>query len=289
MGYVSYKHLPVELMPVSELQTLFVQVSSRIEVEPNYIENQAVIPIEGAIGTLDGVEDISSQITNRQATITVSFKSNVNTQLANLKLEEKINQIRSNLDDNFSVQVVRANSLQTTSNFMELQIRGSGGTDRIRNIVDEEVVNQLENIDGIATVNVFGGQEKSLEVVIDDDACEAYNITPTQITSALGQYAQNRTFTGYLHEPDKRFFVHVSAEYGKVSDIENIVLKPGPILLKDVADVSFGVKEVTSYSRVNGLDAVSATLINDSQANLIDLSHRTLCSVKFCRNYGNQH
>lgn len=280
LGYISYKHLSVELMPISELQTLFVQVNARMEVEPNYFENQAVIPIEGAIGTLDGVEEISSQITNRQATITVSFSNDINTQLEYLKLEEKVNQISQDLDDNFTVQVVQVNTLQTSNDFMELQIRGSGGTDRIRNIVDEEVVNHLENIDGIAAVNVYGGQEKSVEVILDMEACDAYNISSAQISSAIGQYAQTRTFSGYLHEPDKRYFVHVSAEYGSVYDIENIVLREGPIVLKDVADIYFGVKEVTSYSRVNGLDAVSATLISDSQANLIELSHSTLEQIR---------
>ncbi|MBN1158488.1 MAG: efflux RND transporter permease subunit [Bacteroidales bacterium] len=280
LGYISYKHLAVELMPSSELQTLFVQISSRMEVEPNYLENQAVIPVEGAIGTLDGVEDISSRITNRQATITVSFKSDINTQLAYMKLDERINQIRQNLDENFTVQVVQANTLETTNDFMELQIRGSGGTDRVRNIVDEEIANQLENIDGIAAMNVYGGQEKSVEVIYDKDACEAYNISPAQISSAIGQFAQSRTFTGHAHEPDRRYFVHITAEYGSVGDIENIVLKEGPILLKDVADVYFGVKEVTSYSRVNGLDAVSATLVSDSESNLIDLSHRTLEQIE---------
>jgi multidrug efflux pump subunit AcrB len=50
LGYVSYKQLPVELMPNAELPMLFVQINSQ-EVDPAYMESQAVIPIEGAIGT----------------------------------------------------------------------------------------------------------------------------------------------------------------------------------------------------------------------------------------------
>jgi len=52
LGYVSYKHLPVELYPNAELPILFVQVNSTIEADPEYVENQAVIPLEGAIGAL---------------------------------------------------------------------------------------------------------------------------------------------------------------------------------------------------------------------------------------------
>jgi len=275
LGYVSYKQLPVELMPNADLPMLFVQVSSQQEVDPNYMENQAVIPVEGAIASLEGVESMESWLNNRQASIQVSFNKNVNFKYTFLKLQEKIDQVRDNLPDGFNVTVNRVDVQQLSNQFMELQIRGSGGTDRIRNIVDQEVKNELENIDGIASANVFGGKEKSIEVTIDMAACEAYGITPANIRSALGSNAQSRVFAGYLHESNKQYFVHVTAEYQNVTDIENIVLAEGPILLKDVAEVYFGVKEETTISRVNGLDAISVLLVNDSQANLIDLSHRT--------------
>jgi multidrug efflux pump subunit AcrB/ABC-type multidrug transport system ATPase subunit len=275
LGYVSYKQLPVELMPNADLPMLFVQVTSRQEVDPNYMENQAVIPVEGAIASLEGVESMETWLNNRQASIQVSFNKNVNFKYTFLKLQEKIDQVRDNLPDGFTVMVNRVDVQQLSNQFMELQVRGSGGTDRIRNIVDQEVKNELENVDGIASANVFGGKERSIEVTIDMAACDAYGITSANIRSALGTNAQNRVFAGYLHESGKQYFVHVTAEYQSVSDIENIVLAEGPILLKDVAEVYFGVKEETTISRVNGLDAISVLLVSDSQANLIDLSHRT--------------
>jgi multidrug efflux pump subunit AcrB/ABC-type multidrug transport system ATPase subunit len=275
LGFISYKQLPVELMPDATLPQLFVQISSRQEVDPSYMENQAVIPVEGAIGTIDGVEEISTFLNNRQATIQISFKKTVNFKFLYLKMQEKIDQIRGTLPTGFNVMLTRVDVGQLSNQFMELQIRGSGGTDRIRNIVDQEVTNEISNIDGIASVNVYGGQEKSIEITIDRAACEAYNITPSQISGALGSNSQNRTFAGYLHDSGKQYFVHVSAEYHDVKDIENIVVATGPIFLKDVADVYFGVKEETTYSRVNGMDAIQMLLVSDSQANLIDLSHRT--------------
>jgi multidrug efflux pump subunit AcrB/ABC-type multidrug transport system ATPase subunit len=273
LGYVSYKQLPVELMPNAELPMLFVQINSRIEVDPNYMENQAVIPIEGAISTMEGIESIESNLNNRSASIQVNFKQNVDFQYTFLKLQEKIDQASDDLDENFMVTVNRVNIEQLSNQFMELQIRGSGGTDRIRNLVDQEIAAEFENIDGIASVTVFGGKERSIEVTYNKAALEAYGITPAQIRNVITQNSTNRTFVGYLHESQKQYFVHVTAEYEDVTDIENIVVAEGPILLKDVADVYFGVKEEESISRVNGLDAVSMMLVSDSQANLIDLSH----------------
>jgi len=275
LGYISYRQLPVELMPDAELPMLYVQIGSRIEVDPSYMENQAVIPIEGAIGTMEGVETMETWLNSRQASIQVSFKKNVNFKYTFLKLQEKIDQAADNLPEEFTVMVNRVDVQQLSNQFMELQVRGSGGTDRLRNIVDQEVTREIENIDGIASVNVYGGKERSIEITIDKAACDAYGITMSQVRSALSRNSRNRTFTGYLHESQKQYFVHVSSEYENVNDIENIIVAEGPIFLKDVAEVYFGVKEETTLSRVNGKDAISMLLVGDSQSNLIDLSHRT--------------
>ncbi|MDR2910509.1 MAG: efflux RND transporter permease subunit [Bacteroidales bacterium] len=273
LGYISYKQLQIELMPNAELPTLSVQISSRNEVDPNYMEKQAVIPIEGAIGTMDGIESMETSLNSRSATIQVNFKQNVNTKYLFLRLQEKIDQAAETLDDNFTVNVNR-NSGNTSNMFMELQVRGTEGADRVRSVVDEEVTDQIENIDGVATVEVYGGQEKSVEVTYDPAAIKAYNITPSQIQSAISSGATERVFTGYLHDSQKKHFVLVTSEYKTVSDIENIVVADGPIYLKDVADVYFGVKEVETISRINGMESVSMVLYSESQANLIELSHR---------------
>ena len=56
LGYISYKQLPVELLPSAELPMLFVTVSGQQEMNPQYMESHAIIPLEGAIGTLEGID-----------------------------------------------------------------------------------------------------------------------------------------------------------------------------------------------------------------------------------------
>ena len=276
LGYVSYKQLPVELLPNAELPMLFVQVTSAQDMDPSYVESEVVIPIEGAIGTIGGVEQIESLIDSRQSSIKIDFKSNINFKITALKLQEKINEIASSLPEGFTVQVQKIDVSMLAGGFMSLQVRGSGGTDRVRNLVEKEIRPDLENIDGIASVNIYGGREKAIEVQLDPDACKALNLTPSAISSLLTQNTQEKAFVGYASEPDGKYFVHVNSPYTEVSDLENIVVASGPVLLKDVATVFFDMKEETSYSRVNGKDAVSVSLLADSQANLIQLSHRTV-------------
>ncbi len=275
LGYVSYKQLPVGLLPNAELPMLFVQVASAQDMDPSYVESEVVIPLEGAIGTIGGVEQIESRIDSRQSSIKIDFKPNINFKITALKLQEKINETASSLPEGFTVQVQKVDVSMLAGGFMSLQVRGSGGTDRVRNLVEKEIRPDLENIDGIASVNIYGGREKAIEVQLDPDACKALGLTPSGISSLLAQNTQEKAFVGNTNEPDGKYFVHVNSPYTEVSDLENIVVAPGPILLKDIATVFFDMKEETSYSRVNGKDAVSVSLLADSQANLIGLSHRT--------------
>jgi multidrug efflux pump subunit AcrB len=124
LGYVSYKKLPVELFPNAQLPFLVVQVGTPLEVDPSYIENQAVIPIEGAIGTLEGIEKIESNINSRYATIMIYYNQKADLKYANLKLQEKIDLVKGSIPLEFIINVVKIDLKQLTNQFMSLQIRG---------------------------------------------------------------------------------------------------------------------------------------------------------------------
>ena len=276
LGYVSYKKLPVELFPNSQLPFLIVQVGTPLEIDPSYIETQAVIPIEGAVGTLEGIEKIESNISSRYATIWIYYNQKADLKYANLKLQEKIDLIKGSLPQEFIINVIKIDLKGLTNQFMSLQIRGTGGIDRIRNIADRDIKPEFENIDGIAGVQVYGGQENSIEVRLNERACKAYGITMGQVRNLLSNNGRDKTFAGKVVDGKDELFVTVTSEYTDVRDIGGIIVKQdGPVLLKDIAEIFFGVKEQTSYSRVNGLDAVTMTLVNDNrQISLIYLMMR---------------
>lgn len=280
LGYVSYKKLPVELIPNAQLPALIVQVATPLELDPSYIENQAVVPIEGAVGTLENVEKIESNITSQYGTIIIYYTKNSDLKYANLRLQEKIDIVKSTIPSEFIINVIKIDLEQLSNQFMSLQVRGEGGVDRIRNIADREIKPEFENIDGIAGVQVYGGQENSIEVRLNRKACKALGITPGQISQVLNNNSSNKTFAGKVYDGSDEFFVNISSEYTDIKDIGNIIVRQqGPVLLHDIAEIFYGVRERQSYSRVNGMDAVTMTLVNDNQANLIKLSHDAIDQV----------
>ncbi len=275
LGYVSYKKLAVEMLPNAELPFLIVQVSSPLEGDPNNLEQKAVIPIEGAIGTLENIERIESNIYPNNAIIIVFFQKNTNLKYTFLKLQQKVDQVKTQLPQGMFVQIMRIDVKQLSGSFMNIQVSGEGGVERLRNLVDKKIKPEIENVEGISSARVFGGREKTIEVIIDPEACKAFGITTSVVRSAISNSEKQKTFVGKVLDGGNRLFVHVSAEYKDVNDVGQIVVAKGPIFLKDVAKIFFGFKKETSYSRVNGKDAVTISLMNDNQANLIELSHRT--------------
>ncbi len=285
LGYISYQQLPVELLPNTELPFLIVQATARQEMDPKYIEKKAIIPLEGAISSLEGIDSIESFAERRSGRIMVYFNPDVAIKYVHLKLQERINAVKATLGDEFTVMVLKVDTQQLSSMFMRLQVRGSGDVDRIRNVVDRKVLEELENIDGMARVEVFGGREETVEIILNEEACKAYNITSTQIRSAITRNNRNKTFVGQVYEKNRRYFVNLTAEFTDVHQLENIVLKTsGPVLLKDVANVYFGVKERTSISRINGQESVTLQLMRETLVNMIALSHATRAVISDLNN-----
>ncbi|MDL2330735.1 efflux RND transporter permease subunit, partial [Odoribacter sp. OttesenSCG-928-A06] len=279
MGFFSYSYLPMELYPNAELPMLNVRISAVQELDPDYIESKAVIPIEGIIGTLEGVEKTESRISTRNASISVSFSKNTDIKYAYLKLEEKVKAVAATLPEEFTVMVNKASAGMVNSQFMTLLVLSGEDVDYARSITDKDIAPVLENVEGVAGIMVMGGRQKSIEVVVDKEKCDALKISRSQISALISRNMEEKTFAGSVYEENKRYFVNVTAEYLKTEDLGHIVVAPGPILLKDIAEINFGIKEEDSYSRVNGKEVITCILAKSPQVNIIELSAKVRSEV----------
>lgn len=274
MGLFSYKYLPMELYPDAEFPSLNVSVTTKTELDPKYIESQTVIPVEGVISGMEGVEEIQTRISTRNARTSVSFNKNTNIKYAYLKLEEKIKTLAKTVPEEFTLQVSKAGTGMANDQFMTLQILGDEDVDYVRNITDSDIAPILESTDGVASVMVIGGRQKSIEILLDEEKCKALNITAYQISSLINKNMSEKTFAGTVYKNIKRYFVNVTAEYLKTEDLGSIVVAKGPVLLKDIADINFGIKEEETYSRVNGKEVITCVIAKSPLVNVIDLSER---------------
>lgn len=280
MGIFSYRYLKMELYPDAEYPSLNVNISAKTELDCKYIESYGAIPVEGVISGMEGVEEITTSISPRNARIKVSFAKNTNVKYAYLKLEEKIKTLAKSLPEEFTVQVSKSGVGRASDQFMTLQIFGDEDIDYVRNIADADIVPILESTDGIASVAVLGGRQKSIEILLDQEKCKALNITTSLVSSLISKNMSEKSFAGSVYQNVKRYFVNVTAEYLRTEDLGNIVVADGPVLLKDIADIEFGIKDEESYSRVNGKELITCILSKSPLVNIIELSERVRQEIK---------
>ena len=134
LGYISYRQLPVELMPNAEPPFLIVNVSCTSDIDPQYMEKLAIIPVEGAISTLEGIDMIESSVDRQIGVIYVYYNQNVKMKYAYLKLQGKIDELKSILPEEFKISVFKVDTERLSNTFMRLQVRGNNGLERIRRV-----------------------------------------------------------------------------------------------------------------------------------------------------------
>ncbi|MCT4590480.1 MAG: efflux RND transporter permease subunit [Carboxylicivirga sp.] len=281
LGVISYKQLSFELLPNTDYPLLFVQVRATTELDPKHMEQEGAIPIEGLISTLEGIEKIETRVRPGQVMVFVYLNRNVDVKYSYLKLVEKIEGASGVLPETMIAQVFKADIDQMNSQFMTVQVRGEGGVDRIRNIVEQDIKSKLESVDGVSSIEVSGGRQKSVEIICRQDVLDSYGLTSGRIRQLITSGQNEKVFAGKVVEGQMQYYVTAEADYNHISDVENIVVKSdGPVLLKDIAEINVSVKEDDSYSRVNGLESVSLAIARDAQVNMIELSDNTLRQIE---------
>lgn len=276
LGTVSYSRLSVELIPFAELPMLIVQVQSVRDADPHYIERQAVIPLESAIAGLEGIERIETQLEQRRAMLFVYYTRHSDQQYTFLKLEERVAATRERLGDEFIAMVFKLDTEQLSSQFMSLQARGVGDLDQIRHVVDEKVVPELENVEGMANVAVYGGRQQSVEVLLSEEVLRSHGLTLSEVNSRISEGSRQRRYLGQVEEAGQLLFVNLASDYGTLEELRETIVRPqGPVRLGQIGTVIDGGAQRETIARINGMEAISIALVSDRQANLLALSAAT--------------
>ena len=281
LGAVSFRQLPIQLFPNTELPQLIVFISGPPNADPSYVEHNAVIPLEGAIAGLENIEEIESFVNFRQAIIFIYYDTSSRQIYDYLKLQDRISAASALLDDSFQASVFKTDPEQLSNQFLSFQARGEGSLDQIRSVIDEKVTPQLEVIQRVANVNEYGGQERSIEVVLDSKQLGEFGLTVNQVASQINQQGGLKQYLGIARKGRQKYFVNLVSEYTEIPDLRDIVVKsPGPITLGQIAEIRDGVAEEESISLINGMEVVTVSLVRSWDTNLLALAATTRKAIE---------
>ena len=292
-GVVTYGTLPVELFP--EIEFPLITVSTFYpSANPAAVVRDVTEPIEKAISGIDGVEDIQSVSSENRSLVLANFKFGTDMTDAERAFVGMLGGIQFPTGVG-EPKVARINP----DEFPVLQLSVLGGLDTVelQHLVDSQVVPAILGVDGVSSVDVTGGVQRSVQVTVDPSRLLKRGISLFQVSQALRD--NNVTApSGAITEDGQTFPVRTTATYGSIEEIRGLVVGFGrmvpsggpqgtegsgepagpttPVLLSDVADVSLGTGSFSSISRTNRKPSIGIGVLKEPDANTVDVSSGVL-------------
>ena len=277
-GGYSYLALPRESSP--EVVIPLVLVTTSYEgVSPEDMESLVTVPIERELNGISGLKQIESTSGEGISFIQVEFEADENIDTALQKVRDKVDQAQSDIPEEAEDSLVREINLSEVP-IMYLSLTGDVGLSLLTMFADD-FEDELEAIPGVLQVEVVGGVEREIQIVVDPNRATEYGVSLADLVT-LARVENVNTPAGSMELGDARFSVRVPGEFKSADEINNLAVKAGPdgiVYMRDIATVVDGFKEIESVSRINGHEAVTLTVSKRSGENIIEISEAVHAAV----------
>ncbi len=282
VGVVAYTSMPLDFFPEVSYPAIAV-VTIYPGASPNEMQTQVTHPIEEAMVTAPGVQDVQSASSESLSMVLVMFNLDTNVDQALQDVRNKIANVRSELPEGVlepSVVNYDPSALPILSVSAAARANGStaaAGTAEagIRQTVVDDILPMLQRIEGVADATVTGGQEREIQVLLDANALSARHLAPQQVIQAV--VAESYSIPGgSIQQQGQNLLLRTPGNFRTVADIANLqIASPlGAVKVGDVAIVQDGWKEQNTYSRLNGQDAVVISVRKQSGTNTVQVAKR---------------
>ncbi len=251
-------------------------ITSYSGVGPEDIENLITRPIEEAVSSVKNIKKVNSQSSKGNSIVMLEFNYGTDMDKAENDIRKNLDYIRDFLPTDASSPIVFVfdPSMMPISYFNVSS--PYLGPAELRRLAEEKIEPLLERIDGVASVQTMGGQQRQINVNINPVLLASYDLSPNDVVQAI-QYGGGLLPSGTIQTKGRNYNLRVFSEYSSVEQIKKTVLihKKGiPIYIKDVAIVEDGYKENTNEVRADFGEGVMLVLMKQSDANTILTSRK---------------
>ncbi len=269
IGVVSFSRLAVDLFPNFNLPIAAV-ITSYSGAGPEEVENMVTKPLEESLGTVQRVDNISSYSSFGSSIVLVEFTNGTDMDFASLNMREKIDLVKGYLPSDAGDPMV----MTMDPSMMPVMVIGFAAgqydLDQLKEIAEDTVQPRIERQEGVASVDIIGGYDREIHVVLDPVKMDAYGLSASTVAQYLQADNVNLSVST-VQDGDKEYSVRAVGQYASLDDIRNtnIMLSGGnTILLSDIAQVTEGHAKVSSIARINGEPAIALSISKQSDANL---------------------
>lgn len=287
LGYMSYKSMRIEQNP--EVQFGVISVTTVYPgAGPDEVNTLISKKVEEAMAGVNGIREVTSTSQEGVSIVVANFEIGTNMDVALNDARGKVDQIVGTLPNGVEKPTIsKADSSSTPVMFIALSSKTHSNRE-LRDIADDKLKDRFSQTPGVASVGIQGGEVRELQVLLSKDALLAYGIGIAQVQRAV-QASTLNVPSGRLVDKDKEYAVRVLGEYKSIDDIKNTIInvsdpqnpmaKSKSIRLGEIAKVVDASQERTSYTRLNGKDAVVLVIQKTRDGNAIEIAKSLFGSV----------
>ena len=275
LGVVSLGRLGIDLFP--EVNFPFVNVSIVYPgAGPEEVERLVTRPIEDAVAGINGVKRVISTSAEGFSNVGIELRLEIDPQAATAEVREKVAAIRQRLPEQVEDPTIQRFDVAALPIATYAVGSATLPSDVTRRMVEDDLKPLLGQIDGVAAVEVNGGQVRELQVNLDPRRLEALNLPLTDVAAKLA--ADNLDVPGgQVRRDGQAVSLRTQGQYQTAAEIENVILRStggSTVRVRDGGAVVDGYEDRLSTTRLNGADAVSFSVRKQSGANTVDVQRK---------------
>ncbi len=273
VGLVAYDRLPVREYPNIDQPVVSV-VTSYPGAGPEIMESQVTQVLEASIAGIPGIDVLSSTSRSETSRITARFTLDTDPEDAAADVRDRVSRVRGRLPDEVDEPVI--NKVEADADpilylaFTSDRISALDITD----FVDRDARDRLQNLAGVAEVQILGERRYAMRIWLDRDRLAAYGLAVQDVEGAIRR--QNLEVpSGRIEGTDREFSVLTRTGLTTPEQFAAITVKDADgfaVTLGDLARVEIGPEDDRRVTRFNGRNSVTIGIIKQATANPLDVA-----------------
>ncbi|MBT8066408.1 MAG: efflux RND transporter permease subunit [Gammaproteobacteria bacterium] len=276
VGTIAARLLPLEKFPDIEFPGIFIQIPYPGST-PEEVERLITRPVEEALATLSGVEQMFSSSSEAQSQIFLQFGWDHSMGAKGIEARAKVDGIRHLLPDDVRRIFVFTGSLGDQP-VLQLRISSDRDLSDSYDLLDRLLKRPLERLDGVSRVELHGVDPREIRILMKPDLLAAYGVDIAALRDLLVS-SNFAVSAGKITAGDQRFSVRPSGEFSSVEEIRELVINASGLRLRDVADVELRTPERDYGRHLDREYAIGVSINKATGANLVDVTDRVIAEV----------
>ena len=273
VGIVAYAQLPVREYP--NIDQPVVSVVTRYPgANPEIMETQVTQVLEASIAGIPGIDVLSSTSRQESSRITVRFTLDTDPEDATADVRDRVSRVRGRLPDEIDEPIISKVEADADPILYLAFTSDRMSSLDITDFVDRDARDRLQNVRGVAEVQILGERRYAMRIWLDRDRLAAYGLTVQDIEEAIRR--QNLEVpAGRIESVDREFSVLSRTGLTTPEEFAAVVVKDADgfaVTLGDVAEVEIGAEDNRRATRFNGRNSVTIGIVKQATANPLEVA-----------------